>query len=302
MTLARRLGAAALALLLCTACTGGDGTAPQPSPAFRPSAEASPTAGDMRPPAVGVKVDQQGTGYLDVAVYEYSGLDVEVARVLSEELFGVRTPVFIPVSSDTRESALTEEAIRFFVSTYSMTPQRGRDFNLAGPYLVTRQGVMVRAGGTAITNLNDLDGKTVCVVGGGSLSERVLKDNVPGARPTALGSYSDCLRNLQSGKYDAFSTDQAILYGYAATNPELAVVPDLFVGEEIFYGVAFSRSDRELCERARDVLIEMVSAGGDWPAIFRSNLPKYAEAHPNDLTRIRPSDDQIESNSCKADP
>jgi ABC-type amino acid transport substrate-binding protein len=67
-------------------------------------------------------VDQYGTGYLDVnntdnsGNYNYSGFDVDIATYLSQKLFG-QDPVFLPVSSATREQDLANGAVRFFAAT-----------------------------------------------------------------------------------------------------------------------------------------------------------------------------------------
>ncbi|WP_422754849.1 transporter substrate-binding domain-containing protein [Micromonospora sp. WMMD708] len=247
---------------------------------------------------IGVKVDQEGTGYLDVATYGYSGLDVDMSRELATRIFQVNDPFFLPVSSDTRESTLEQGAVAFFAATYTMNHERSLRFKLAGPYLVTRQGVMVRKDQKSISSLRDLAGKNVCVVGGGSLSEKLFEKNVSGAHATALTSYSECLRKLKDRKYDAFSTDQAILYGYAPKNSELTVVPDLVIGPEIMYGIAFRKDDQARCEKARDELVKIVGAGGPWASMFRDNLPDYASAHPDYLTQVKPTASQIKVNSC----
>lgn len=288
------------AALLLTACTPQAGNGPDPTTLPLPAPGATVRTIETKSPlVVGVKVDQEGTGYLDVATYRYSGFDVDLAREMSKRLFDVDEPYFLPVSSDTREKTLAAGAVSFFVATYTMNAARSANHQLAGPYLITRQGVMVKAGRTDITSIADLDDKTVCVVGGGSLSAEQFEKAVSGAKATALGSYSDCLRNLRDGRYDAFSTDLAILYGYAPKNSGLTVVKDLVIGSPIFYGIAFRPDDGELCRRTRDQLKTIVGPGGSWASIFQANLSAYANANPDYLTQVKPSATQIDDNSCR---
>src|SRR6202041_1900213 len=69
---------------------------------------------------VGVKVDQYDTGWLDVRTYTNEGFDVDVANLVSQKVFHVQEPDFLPVSSSTRASALVSCAIRYFVATYTI--------------------------------------------------------------------------------------------------------------------------------------------------------------------------------------
>ena len=64
------------------------------------------------------------------------------------------------------------------------------------------------------------------------------------------------------------------------------------------YGIAFQKTDKALCEKARDNLVDIVRPGGSWASIFQANLPRYVSAYPDYLTRIKPSADQVKANSC----
>lgn len=131
----------------------------------------------------GIQVDQYGTGYLDVnnsdnqGNYHYTGFGVDIALYLSRQLFG-QDPVFLPVSSATRAMYLADGAVRFFAATYTIDQPRQKRFDLAGPYLVTAQGVMAGPHSPPIRSLLDLNGKTVCVVGHGSESKAILRKYV----------------------------------------------------------------------------------------------------------------------------
>lgn len=249
---------------------------------------------------VGTKVDQFGTGYLDVSTYGYSGLDVDIAKYISEKLFNDRNPYILPVSSNTREAALSDGAIKFFAATYSILPERQKMFRIAGPYLVTAQGVMLGRRSPNIATVDDLSGKRVCVVGNGSQAANVLKKFVPGAAPVEDASYSACLNDLRNGNVDAFSTDLAILYGYAsnANNSDTRVVKGLKIGNPIYYGIAFGMKDWALCLRAARSIKDMV-ASKQWDSFFNLNLPAYRADFPEYQTRIQLTDKQVDDNSCK---
>ncbi|MGH3888279.1 MAG: transporter substrate-binding domain-containing protein [Pseudonocardiaceae bacterium] len=281
-----------------TACGGGSPTSSPPSAAVvttQPPAPATPER-----VVVGTKVDQFGTGYLDVSTYGYSGLDVDIAKYISDKLFNDKDPYILPVSSNTRENALADGAIKFFAATYTILPERQKKFRIAGPYLVTAQGVMLGQHSPNIATIDDLRGKRVCVVGSGSNAANVLKKFVPDATPVEDPSYSACLSDLRSGNVDAFSTDLALLYGYVgnASNADMRVIKGLKIGNPIYYGVAFGANDWELCQKAAGVIKDMISSK-QWDGFFNVNLPVYKANFPEYQTQIQPTDKQIDDNSCK---
>jgi glutamate transport system substrate-binding protein len=302
--------AAALVLVAC-GCASEKPVVPVPTASAAPrpavtSISVAPTPQPAgAPPVVGVKVDQYGTGYLDVnnsdslGNYNYTGFDVGIATYLSQKLFG-QDPAFLPVSSATRETYLADGAVRFFAATYTIDQGRQKEFDLAGPYLVTAQGVMVGPHSPPITSLLDLNGKTVCVVGNGSESESILTQFVPSAHAEPANDYSDCLNELRDNDVQAFSTDLAILYGYMEQpgNAGLRVVPGVTMGNPIFYGVAFRKSDYTLCMAAA-AQIKALADSDEWDSFFTSDLGDYASDVSDYQAEVKPTDQEIKDNSCK---
>lgn len=296
----RIVTAATFAAVVVSACTSGSSVPTViATAAAHPAASSVASCRSSSAVVVGVKVDQFGTGYLDVRNYSYTGFDVDVADYVSGVLFGNANPYFLPVSSDTREPVLASCAIRFFVATYTTTPQRQQNFDVANPYLVTFQGVMVGPHSPRISTVADLDGKRVCVAGNGSLTEQVLRQNVPHAIPVAVASYSDCLTQLRDGNVDAFSTDLAILYGYLTdrANSGLQIVKSLTIGDPIYYGIAFRKSDHALCLRAAAAIKAMI-ASKQWTADVNSDLPDYVGDQGLYPGPLQPTDQEIAQNSC----
>lgn len=314
-TLARRLTvvtAFTTALLVAlTACTseGSSSTTPRPTASrissAQPTATASASCTSSSSLVVGVKVDQYGTGYLDVRNYSYKGFDVAIADKIATAVFHVKLPYFLPVTSDTREGALSSCAVRFFVATYTSDTQRQQEFDIAAPYLVTFQGVMVGPKSPRIQTTSDLNGKTVCTVGGGSEAASILTKYAPKSIPVMRPTYSDCISLLRQGNVDAFSTDLAILYGYlldpANAGSHLSIVTNLTLGNPIFYGVAFRKSDHQLCLAAANEIKALVD-DGIWPDIFNANLGNYNVGQWSTGLSPEPTDQEIQDNSCKTPP
>ena len=226
-----------------------------------PTFDAMKSAGKVR---VGVKEDQPGLGYLDAVTGERSGFDIDVARWIAAELgFSTDQIEFQKIPSANREQALINGDIDYYVGTYSITDKRKDQVGFAGPYFVTGQGLLVKADNTDITSDKDLAGKTVCSATGSTPIQNI-KDNYPDTKTTEFDTYSQCVEALKDGSVDAVTTDQAILIGYAAQEPDaLKVVGEPFSVEK--YGVGVPKDDAALRHFINKVFTD---GGATWTKIY----------------------------------
>ncbi|MFE1645416.1 glutamate ABC transporter substrate-binding protein [Microbacterium sp. P01] len=276
------VGMTAVALLALTACnsgtpgatTGESGAAESDGALFEVATdvtlEGSPTfdaiteRGTVK---IGVKEDQPGLGYLDPTTNERSGFDIDIARWIAASLGYDEDKIeFTSIPSANREQAIINGDIDYYVGTYSITDKRKEQISFAGPYFVTGQGLLVAAD-SDIESVDDLTGKNVCSATGSTSIQRI-KDEHPEASTTEFDTYSQCVEQLKSGQVDAVTTDEAILIGYAAGDPDnLKVVGDVFSEER--YGVGIQKDDTAFVEFVNTMLTD----GGDtWTAIFDKNL------------------------------
>ena len=194
---------------------------------------------------IGVKQDQPGLGFKDAATGEYTGFDIEIAKWIAASLGVSKDKIeFKPIPSANRESAITNGDIDYYVGTYSITDKRKQLIDFAGPYFVTGQGLLVKKDNSSINSEKDLSGKNVCSATGSTPIQNI-KANFPGTKTTEFDTYSQCVEALKSGQVDAVTTDQAILLGYAAQEPDtLKVVGQPFTTEK--YGVGLKKGDTAL--------------------------------------------------------
>lgn len=277
------IAVAATATLLLAACsTGGtdttDDTAGGGETSTAPyevatdvSLDGSPTfdamvaADQVR---IGVKEDQPGLGFLDAATGERTGFDLEIARWVAASLgFSEDKIEFIAIPSANRESAIVNGDVDYYVGTYSITDKRKTQIDFAGPYFITGQGILVAASDDTISSEADLAGKVVCSATGSTPIQNI-KDNFPDTDTEEFDTYSQCVSALNDGQVDAVTTDQAILIGYAAQDPDnLKVVGDPFSVEQ--YGVGLPLGDDAL----RAFINDMFTAGDTtWQAIYDETL------------------------------
>lgn len=273
--------AAALALAGCnsggpgdTAAPGGDAATDTPwtvaadvTVADSPTFDRIKKAGKV---TVGVKEDQPGLGYLDATTNKRSGFDVDIARWMAATLgYGADKVDFKPIASQNREQAIVNGDIDYYVGTYSITDKRKELISFAGPYLITGQGLLVSKDNSAITGKDALTASDVVCSATGSTSIQRIKEETP-AKTKEYDTYSKCVQDLLQGQVDAVTTDEAILLGYAAQNPDkLKTVGDVFSEER--YGIGVQKGDAGLQAFFNDALTDGHAV---WEKIFDQNLGK----------------------------
>ncbi len=174
---------------------------------------------------------------------DHDGFDVEVAKYIANYLGVPESGItWREAPSAQRENLIKNGEVDFVVGTYSITDNRKKVIDFAGPYYVAGQSLLVRADDDSITGAESLQGgKKLCSVSGSTPAQKIAK-SYPGVQLQQFDSYSSCVEALHRGKVDALTTDDIILAGYAAQYPgEFKLAGQPFTTE--LYGVA--------CRRAR---------------------------------------------------
>ncbi|HEX5994608.1 MAG TPA: glutamate ABC transporter substrate-binding protein [Jiangellales bacterium] len=234
---------------------------------------------------VGVKFDQPNLGYKD-AQGKRCGFDIEMAQYLASKL-GI-DPAKIEykeIASANRETAIKGGEIDYYVGTYSITDKRKKDISFAGPYFVAGQDLLVRKDDSSITGKDTLKGKKVCSATGSTPIQKVRDEGLTEAENIVeFKTYSECVSQLLDKKVDAVTTDDAILKGYAAQNPDdLKVVGQPFSTEK--YGIGLPKDDKALRDYINDQ-IEAAFQDGTWQKVYDGTLGKSgASASPPKLER-----------------
>jgi len=223
---------------------------------------------------VGVKDDQPGIGIKDPITGEYSGFDIEIAKLVAAKL-GLSTDriKFTPIQSAAREAALGNGQVDLVVASYTINDKRKAQVSFAGPYFVAGQSLLVRKDDNSITGKNTLKGKKVCSVTGSTPIQRVRDQALTEPNNIVeLSKYSDCVNQLEQRSVDVLTTDDAILKGYAAEDPDnLKVVGETFSEEP--YGVGLPKDDTALRDAVNDILQAAID-DGTWKDIYDATLGK----------------------------
>lgn len=217
---------------------------------------------------IGVKNDQPGLGYEDAVTGERTGFDIDIARWIAASLgFDEDQIEYVTIPSANREQAIVNGDIDYYVGTYSITDSRKEQIDFAGPYFITGQGLLVAADNEDIKGPDDLAGKIVCSVTGSTPLQRIRDEYNPGDA-VEYDTYSQCVEQLKAGSVDAITTDEAILAGYVAQEPDaLKIAGEPFSEER--YGVGLEKGDTAL----KDHINALFTDGGDvWTALFEEHL------------------------------
>lgn len=208
---------------------------------------------------IGVKYDQPGLG-LDEGGTPV-GFDVDVATYIAEELgYSADQIEWTEAASANRESFLQQGTVDMIAATYSITDERRDVVDFAGPYYVAQQDILTQADNTDITGPEDLDGKVLCSASGSRSAHNITEGMEIDAELREAGNYSECLELLSNGTVDAVTTDNTILAGFAAQNPDDFRMVNNPFGEER-YGVGLPAGSTERCEEINAAITKMWEDG-----------------------------------------
>lgn len=278
-TLAVGLLVGGLALTACGKEGGPGDTAPVPTQqvagdvqvAGSPTFERIKSRGKV---IIGVKEDQPGLGYKDPTTGKYTGFDVEIAKLVAAKLgFGEDKIEYKAVPSAGREQAIINGDVDYYVGTYTINDKRKQQISFAGPYFTAGQDLLVKKDDTSITGPETLKGKKVCSVTGSTPIQKVRDQGLTEpANIVELQTYSQCVTQLDQGQVQAVTTDDAILKGYAAQEPDkFKVVGKTFSSEP--YGIGLPKDDKALRDKVSDIL-QAALDDGTWQSIYDATLGK----------------------------
>lgn len=279
---AMRIIRPALAVLACLALAGC-GLGGSNHHATFPEASSMARIQERDILTVGIKFDQPLFGYKDPNTGRITGFDAEIARLVARDITGTERKIrFIETVPRNREEFLRRGVVDLVIATYSITAERSKQVDFAGPYYYAGQDTLVRARNADIHDVTDLAGKKVCTASGSTSADR-LRSRVR-ARLVIVDSYSECVPALRNGRIDAISTDDTILLGLMSRNPGAMRLVGKPFGKEP-YGIGVRRGDTVL-RRYLDGLIRRYLRDGSWERAYRDTIGAVA---PSGAAPARPT-------------
>lgn len=198
-----------------------------------------------------------------------TGFDAGIAMLFAKYILGEPNINYSKSGADTREAVLQNHSVDVTVATYSITPNREKLVNFAGPYLTVTSGIARQAGDTSIRASSDLAGREVAVQPGAA--EEALLREVPDARPVRFEESSQCFAALQQARVDAWVANTAILTSRASTDTRTEVT-DVHFGSSPF-GIGLPKDDPVIKDFANE-FINTIAADGTWQALWDATAGK----------------------------
>ena len=208
----------------------------------------------------------------DTTTGRVSGFDTAIGQVLARYIIGGSNDAstlldITQVTSDTRETVLGNGSVQAVIATYTITPERAKKIDFAGPYYSSGQAVLVRADESKITGVGDLAGVKVAVQSGSS-SITALQKAAPQAEQTPFNDHNTCLSALETRQVDAYVVDESLLLSAMQGSEAFKIVGEPFTQDP--YGIGLPRnSDAKAFVNA---FLKEIYDDGTWEKIWQATI------------------------------
>lgn len=282
--LAVRAGAVALSLAVLAAVAwriahpGDDGRAggsqasgasPAPPPVVVPG-QGEPSLREYLSGDVKIGVDGTYPGWSKADGPALTGFDAALIEYLRGKYHF--NPVYVQLTPDERDHAVPGR-VKLVVANYSMTTERDKFVDFAGPYFHDRSGILCSP--RKMDCGKPIQQSSICVATG-----TVMAGKLPGAQQR--GELADCMKafyDQDDPTIGAISTDAAILEAYGATVGSVGSVSwtDQVahpISDEL-YGIGLLDNSPRMClDLDADIDAFLADKAAGWDAAFSRNLGK----------------------------
>jgi polar amino acid transport system substrate-binding protein len=196
---------------------------PLPPPGAMPPGSTMATIAERGRLIVGVDQGKYLSGYRNPLTGGLEGADIDVARMVSEAIFGDPERVqYVVLDIADRPAAIDQHQVDLVVNHFTVTCERQQLVEFSTAYLAVTQRILVPVG-SGIGEVEDLAGRRVCT-SAGSTTEVTLRELPIDYEVVSLAGIPDCIVELHRGRVAAVSSDDVILAGLAAQDPQTEVV------------------------------------------------------------------------------
>ncbi|PLT28539.1 transporter substrate-binding domain-containing protein [Peribacillus deserti] len=239
-----------MAALMLAACGGGE---------KEDSKDVLAQIKDQKKIVFGVKHDTRLFGLKNPSTGKVEGFDIDLSKALAEEMFGSDVkPEYKEVTSKTRVGLLNNGKVDAVVATMTINEERKKEVDFTDVYFDAGQSLLVKKG-SKIQGLDDLKKGTKVLAVKGSTSAVNIREKAPETEVLEYENYAEAFTALKSGKGDALTTDDAILYGMAEEDPSYELVGGTFTEEP--YGIAVKKGNKELVDELNKALKSLKDSG-----------------------------------------
>jgi polar amino acid transport system substrate-binding protein len=218
----------------------------------------------------GVNAGLLDFGYLNPATGHIEGFEIDLVRQLAQAIFGDTNPVHVRLVALTvaqRLPSVQEGKVDVVVDAVTITCERKAEVDFSTVYYDAQQRVLVPSNSSA-TDIAAFSGRPVCASAQSTPIQ--IMDGLPAPpKPVGMPQAIDCLVAMQEGTIPAISTDDSILLGFKAQDPNTKIVgPSL---ADVPYGMAISQAHPDFVRFVNGVLANL-RADGTWRRLYDKSL------------------------------
>ena len=198
-------------------------TGPLPAPGAMPPGSTMAAIAARGRLIAGVDQGKYLAGYRNPITGQIEGSDIDIVHRIAAAILGDPDAVqFVVLDIADRAGAIRDGRVDVVVNSFTVTCARQAFVEFSTAYTTVSQRMLVPVG-SGVREVEDLAGKRVCT-SAGSTTEEVLRDLPLGLQVSTLAGIPDCVLDLQHGGVDAVSSDDVILAGLAAQDPQTEIV------------------------------------------------------------------------------
>jgi polar amino acid transport system substrate-binding protein len=214
---------------------------------------------------VGVDQTTEFFGYRD-AHGNLVGFDDDVAREIAKAIFGNPNAIrFVVITSAQRIPDVQNGTVDLVADNMTITCDRLQQVAFSSDYYNAGQTILVPSN-SPVTSISQLGSQRVCAAHGTTSINEVGQQR-PQPVPVSVQNWTDCLVLLQQGQVAAISTDNSVLVGLAAQDPDTKMITKPFTCEP--HGLAMSNTPgtRDFVRFVNGVL-EQMRTDGEWQRLY----------------------------------
>ena len=215
MTILKRLGAVAVSGVLMASMLAGCGAKDSSSSDGGSKKESSSSAVEAIKERGVLKVGTEdsaiGFGYLNPDTNEWEGLEVDLGKLIADEL-GVDVE-YTAVTTSTRGQLLDSGDLDLVAATFTITDERKLSYDFSEPYYTDAQSVLVLKS-SGLKTIDDFDGKKIGMSAGGTEKDSIEAITDANIEFVEFTDFSEAKMALTAGTVDGFAADSSILLSY----------------------------------------------------------------------------------------
>lgn len=276
MTILKRLGAVAVSGVLMVSMLAGCGAKESSSSEGGSKKESSSSAVEAIKERGVLKVGTEdsaiGFGYLNPETNEWEGLEVDLGKLIADEL-GVDVE-YTAVTTSTRGQLLDSGDLDLVAATFTITDERKLSYDFSEPYYTDAQSVLVLKS-SGLKTIDDFDGKKIAMSAGGTEKDSIEAITDANIEFVEFTDFSEAKMALTAGTVDGFAADSSILLSYL--DDDTMYIDTKFSPQP--YGVA-TKKGSDLSDYVND-LVKKWAEDGTLDKLVEDNgvQPSYEEGN-----------------------